>query len=110
MIYILMGIFSLGGLTFQSMSIPTVENWKTVLLQGKKVTIEEAIFMSDKAFRPSNLKQHYSFWKQEILKDHPDRNVLLKWLSGVRIEDFLPRESFKEFLWTYYPNNQEFQN
>ena len=67
----------------------SVENYKSILLQGRKVSMEEAIFRSEKAFKPSNLREHYLFWEEEILKDHPDKEVLLKWLTGVKIEDFL---------------------
>jgi len=56
------------------------------LLQGKKVSMEEAICRSEKAFKPSNLKEHCLFWEEEILKDHPDKEVFLKWLSGVKID------------------------
>ena len=72
----------------------SVDNYKSILLQGKQVSMEEAIFRSEKAFKPSNLKEHYAFWEEVILKYHPNKSVLLKWLSGVRIEDFL--QSFTE--------------
>ena len=92
----------------------SVGTYKDILLQGRKVTMEEAIFRSEKAFKPSNLKEHYSFWEQEILRDHPNKNTLLKWLKGVRIEDFLQSFTKGEFqgipLNSYYPDTQEFQN
>ena len=34
----------------------SVGTYKDILLQGRKVTMEEAIFRSEKAFKPSNLK------------------------------------------------------
>ena len=37
----------------------SVENYKSILLQGRKVSMEEAIFRSEKAFKPSNLREHY---------------------------------------------------
>ena len=92
----------------------SVENYKSILLQGKKVSMEEAIFRSEKAFKPSNLKEHYLFWEEEILKDHPDKEVLLKWLTGVKIEDFLQSFTKGDFqgipMNSYYPETQEFQN
>ena len=72
------------------------EFFKQKLNPTSTVTLEEAIFRSEKAFRPS--KEHYSFWEQEILRDHPNTNALLKWLKGVRIEDFLQSFTKGEFL------------
>ena len=92
----------------------SVENYKSILLQGRKVSMEEAIFRSEKAFKPSNLREHYLFWEEEILKDHPDKEVLLKWLTGVKIEDFLQSFTKGDFqgipMNSYYPETQEFQN
>jgi len=34
----------------------SVHQYKTILLEGKLVTLEEAVFRSEKAFRPANLK------------------------------------------------------
>ena len=45
----------------------SVKNYKSILLQRKKVSLEEAIFRSEKAFQPSNLKEHHTFWEEEIL-------------------------------------------
>ena len=76
--------------------------------------MEEAVFRSEKAFKPSNLKEHYTFWEEEILKDHPQKQVLLKWLHGVKIEDFLQSFTKGDFqgipMNSYYPQAQEFQN
>ena len=76
--------------------------------------MEEAVFRSEKAFKPSNLKEHYKFWEEEILKDHPQKQVLLKWLHGVKIEDFLQSFTKGDFqgipMNSYYPQAQEFQN
>ena len=92
----------------------SVENYKSILLQEKKVSMEDAIFRSEKTFKPSNLREHYLFWEEEILKDHPDKEVLLKWLTGVKIEDFLQSFTKGDFqgipMNSYYPETQEFQN
>ena len=66
----------------------TMNNYKSILLEGRRVTLEEAVFRSEKAFRPANLKEHLDFWENEILKDHPQKKVLLGYLSGVKLEDF----------------------
>ena len=66
-----------------------------LLADGRKVSIEEAIFRSSEAFKPSNLKDHLHFWETEILKDHPNKVSILKWLTGVKIEEFL--QSFTIF-------------
>jgi len=78
-----------------------------VFLDGRRVTLEEAIFRSSMAFKPSNLREHLLFWENEILKEHPNKVNILRWLSGVRIEDFL--QSFTEGVFqgipmhSYYP-------
>ena len=45
--------------------------FKKILNSKTSVTLEEAIFRSELAFKPANLKEHYQFWEEEILKDHP---------------------------------------
>ena len=30
-----------------------------------------------------------TFWEQEILKHHPDKELLISWVKGVKIETFL---------------------
>ena len=62
--------------------------FKQVLDSRTNVTLEEAIFRSEKAFRPANLQNHIQFWEEEILKEHPHKPTLLKWISGVKIEEF----------------------
>ena len=65
-------------------------------------------------FRPSNLREHLPFWEKEILKDHPNKVNILRWLTGVRIEDFL--QSFTEGVFqgipmhSYYPEANKFEN
>ena len=53
------------------------------------VSIEDAVFRNNKFFKPANLQNHLPFWEKEILKDHPHKETILKWLQGVQIEDFL---------------------
>ena len=78
------------------------------------MSLEEAIFRSAEAFKPSSLREHLLFWEQEILKDHPNKVNILKWLCGVKIEDFL--QSFTEGTFqgipmlSYYPQLQPFDN
>ena len=79
-----------------------------------KVTIEEAIFRSEQAFKPANLQDSLKFWEEEILKEHPQKDTLLKWIQGVKIEDFLKSFTQSEFqgikLNSYYPPQQFFPN
>ena len=87
------------------------EFYKQILLDNTKVSLEEAIFRSEQAFKPSNLQQYHEFWEQEILKDHPQKDNLLKWIKGVRIEEFriISRMgSFKEL--NYIPFTQSLSN
>ena len=89
-------------------------DYKVILLDERRVSLEEAIFRSPQAFRPNSLMDHLLFWEKEILKDHPNKTNILKWLAGVKIEDFL--QSFTEGKFqdinmnSYYPEAQEFQN
>jgi len=89
-------------------------DYRVILSDGRKVTLEEAIFRSSQAFRPTTLKEHLHFWENEILKDHPNKVNILRWLTGVKIEDFL--QSFTEgnfqdiTMCSYYPEPQQFQN
>ena len=92
----------------------TMNNYKSILLEGRRVTLEEAVFRSEKAFRPANLKEHLDFWENEILKDHPQKKVLLGYLSGVKLEDFLHSFSVGEYqgipINSFYPEPQIFPN
>ena len=88
--------------------------YKQILSSKTKVTLEEAIFRSEQAFRPSNLQEYQNFWEQEILKDHPHKLNLIKWISGVTLEEFLNSFTESEFqgetLNSYYPLPKEFSN
>ena len=88
--------------------------YKQIINSKTKVTLEEAIFRSEKAFRPSNLQEYQEFWEQEILKDHPHKLNLMKWISGVTLEEFLNSFTNAEFqgekLNSYYPLPKKFSN
>ena len=88
--------------------------FKQVLNSTAKVTLEEAIFRSEKAFVPANLQEHVQFWEEEILKEHPHKSTLLKWIQGVKIEEFLNSFTDSDFqgikLHSYYPHTQVFPN
>ena len=88
--------------------------FQQTLSSNSKVTIEEAIFRSEMAFRPANLKEHKQFWKDEILKNHPQKSTLLQWIEGVKLEEFLNPFTDTEFqgikLHSYYPSSQSFPN
>jgi hypothetical protein len=84
-------------------------------IAGRKISYSgKAVFRSEKAFRPANLKEHLDFWENEILKDHPFKNKLMGWLTGVRIEEFLLSFTTGQFqgipLNSYYPEAQQFEN
>ena len=78
------------------------------------MSIEDAIFRNTDSFIPANLQNHLPFWEQEILKDHPYKETILKWLQGVQIEEFLnsyTTGSFQDIqLDSYYPAPQHFDN
>ena len=88
--------------------------FKTLLNSTAKVTLEEAIFRSEKAFAPANLKEHMQFWEEEILKEHPHKKTLLSWIQGVKIEEFLNSFTDSDFqgikLHSHYPHAQAFPN
>jgi len=107
-----MKAFNIWGMAVSSEMRNT--DYKVFLADGRKVTLEEAIFRSSQAFRPSSLREHLLFWEKEILKDHPNKVNILRWLTGVRIEDFL--QSFTEGVFqgipmhSYYPETNKFEN
>ena len=65
-------------------------------------------------FSPANLQKNLEFWENEILAQHPHKDNLLKWIKGVRIEEFLNSFTEGEFqgihLHSYYPTAQQFPN
>ena len=88
--------------------------FKQVLNSNSGVTLEEAIFRSEKAFRPANLQECRQFWEEEILKEHPQKQTLLNWIGGVKIEEFLNSFTDSEFqgvkLHSHFPHEQTFPN
>ena len=92
----------------------TVQFYKSILRDKRLVTVGDAVFRKEANFVPANLKNHLEFWEQEILKDHPHKQTLLKWIQGVYIEDFLNSFTTGEHqgirLHSFYPEPQEFQN
>ena len=63
--------------------------YKDILKLKKLVNLEDAIFRKESLFQPANLQNHLKFWEEEILKDHPHKQSILSWLTGVKIEEFL---------------------
>ena len=61
------------------------------------MTLEEAIFRSEVAFKSANLQECRQFWEEEILKEHPQKTTLLNWIEGVKIEEFLSSFTDTEF-------------
>ena len=43
------------------------------------------------------MKNFYDFWEQEVLKDRPHKDNLLKWIKGVEIEEFSNSFTSTEF-------------
>ena len=90
------------------------EFFKQKLNPTSTVTLEEAIFRSEQAFKPANLREHAQFWEEEILKEHPNKSTLLQWIGGVKIEEFLNSFTDSEFqgikLNSHYPHHQTFTN
>ena len=88
--------------------------YKSILRDKLPVSVGDAIFRKETNFVPANLKNHSSFWEQEILRDHPHKKTLLKWINGIQIEEFLNSFTTGEYqgikLNSYYPEKQEFQN
>ena len=76
--------------------------------------MEDAIFRKESLFQPANLQNHLKFWEEEILKDHPHRQSILGWLSGVRLEEFLNSFTTTVFqgeqIHSYYPEQKQFEN
>ena len=62
---------------------------RDVLKRKEEMSIEDAIFRNTDCFIPANLQNHLPFWEHEMLKDHPHKETILKWLQGVQIEEFL---------------------
>ena len=88
--------------------------YKNILQNNKQVSLEDAIFRKEEFFIPANLKNFYEFWELEVLKDHPHKDNLLKWIKGVEIEEFLNSFTSVEFqgeqLHSYYPPAKQFPN
>jgi len=92
----------------------STEYYKNLLKNSVSVNLEDAVFRDEKVFCIANLKNHLPFWEHEVLKDHPHKLTLLKWIQGVQIEDFLNSFTTGEFqgktLNSYYPEPRVFEN
>ena len=65
-----------------------MQHLQDILKNKTEMSVEDAIFRDIKIFTPANLKNHLPFWEEEILKDHPHKETILRWLQGVQIEVF----------------------
>ena len=83
--------------------------FKQALSSNSKMTLEEAIFRSEVAFKSTNLQECTcrQFWEEEILKEHPQKTTLLNWIEGVKIEEFLRENptTGREF-WTFFTERE----
>ena len=52
------------------------EFFKQILNANSKVTLEEAIFRSEKAFRPAKLQECRQIWEEEILRTPSKTNTI----------------------------------
>ena len=89
-------------------------NYKILLKDRKQVTIEDAVFRKEDYFIPANLQNNLSFWEHKVLVDHPHKNTILNWLTGVKIEEFPNSFTSTTFqqqeVHSYYPQPREFEN
>ena len=65
-----------------------IQYYKDILRLKKPVNLEDAIFRKESLFQPANLQNHLKFWEKEILKDHPHKQSILGWLTGVKQRNF----------------------
>ena len=88
--------------------------FKTIMKRKIKVSLGDAIFRDEKEFRPASLRDNILFWENEILKNHPDKDMLLTWLKGTPLEKKLNSFTVSSFhnipINSYYPKSQHFDN
>ena len=91
-----------------------MEYLRDILKNATEMSLEDAIFRNNEYFVLANLQNHLPFWENEILRDHPHKETILKWLQGVKIEEFLnsyTTGSFQDIqLDSNYPAPQHFDN
>jgi len=58
---------------------------KQTLHSNSKVSLEEAIFRSEQAFRPANLQECKQFWEHDILKGHPQKTLFWIGLKELKL-------------------------
>ena len=91
-----------------------IHYYKNILKNKALVSVEDAIFRDPNAFVTANLGRHISFWEHEILKDHPHKQTILKWIQGVKLEDFLNSFTTGNFqgmeLNSFFPPARELLN
>ena len=89
------------------------EFFQDILKHNKTVSLKNAVFRDSKFFLPE-ISRITSFSEKEILRDHPHKETILKWLQGVQIEEFLnlyTKGSFQGIeVDSHYPAPQHFDN
>ena len=92
----------------------SVQYYTSLLKNNANVSIDQAIFRNEAAFKPGNLYNHAQFWETVILKDHPHKDMLLRWLPGIDLEEFLnsyTKSSFQNIqINAKYPQEAQFEN
>ena len=75
----------------------TLQDFKSIL-HDEVSTLPQKVQREEKGFMVGSLGLCEIFWEKEILSDHPNKQLLLSWLQGVRIELFFnqfTREVYK---------------
>ena len=66
----------------------------------------KAPLWDERDFVPGRIQTKHHFWENTILKDHPDKNRLLNWIQGVRLEEFVDSSTSGLFHGNYYNGSE----
>ena len=86
-----------GSLPEKPWRMLTLQDFKSIL-HDEVSTLPQKVQREEKGFMVGSLGLCENFWEKEILSDHPNKQLLLSWLQGVRIELFFnqfTREVYK---------------
>ena len=65
----------------------TLQDFRSIL-HDEVSALPQKVQREEKGFMVGSIGLCENFWEREILSDHPDKQLLLSWLQGVRIELF----------------------
>ena len=79
----------MGQSPFKPWRILSFQNFQDILQNEVRGDKTKYVMREEGEFMGGSRGLCEMFWEKKILKHHPDKDLLLSWIKGVKIETFL---------------------